>query len=560
MKRFYGFLASSVGETLTVILMSMLRFLYCGFKYYPQLDDYIQYHNYTSGHTISEYWKAVERVGLLGARPLAGLGDIYFWSFFWEHMIVAVLIIATLYALSAVIFKKIFSRYFRCGWAFLIIYTLLPLGFEGAYWMSASTRLVVGLFFAALSCLALVKFSDGKGARYAVLAIVAQTVAFCYYEQILVFSFALNILVMLLEFKRSHGDKRKNLRPLLGLSGIGSAAFYFALTSFFSQGSVYASRGEMILPTTRYYFDNFLPNIAGQIGSAFFGGGFYTLAKGFYRGIKMIFTDGAILYLLAMLIFIAAAVAAVILRKREEKSEEKHMHLLYQLVFSLLIAAAPVSIFLVIGNPWFSLRNTLPSLVGIALAADGIIMVILEKINKTKITIPIYATLIGLMAFACLTASVSEIHDYKLTYENDNRVAKLLIENFTEDELATPTVIFNLDASYLEDENYNWHEHIHGTTESSWALRGMLNSYFTYGSTNITPMALKERLYAAWNYSIMQLEGFERYLYYHPETGEMEQVYLTKLAEGEYEIVGDDGVPYFRVTERDKIAYYEPIG
>jgi uncharacterized membrane protein YfcA len=45
--------------------------------------------------------------------------------------------------------KWVWSRYFGIGYVFLIVYTLLPLGFEGIYWMSAASRIVVGMFFAS---------------------------------------------------------------------------------------------------------------------------------------------------------------------------------------------------------------------------------------------------------------------------------------------------------------------------------------------------------------------------------------------------------------------------
>jgi len=253
MKKIKAYLAHPLARFAAAAMLAFLRFTYCGLRYFPQLDDYIQYHNYTSGRTVSQFWKTVERVGLLGARPLAGLGDLYLWSHFWDCMIIAILLMALMLAASAILFETVFKRYFRCGWCFIIIFTLLPLNIEGSYWLSASTRLVCGLFTASLSAYFLVKFCEKGSAWRAVLTLLFQTIAVFYYEQILVFSFTLNLLIGFCEWRRN-----RRLKPLLSLGGIGSVAFYFVFTSYFSGSSVYSSRAELVLPTSSYYFKHFL--------------------------------------------------------------------------------------------------------------------------------------------------------------------------------------------------------------------------------------------------------------------------------------------------------------
>ncbi|MBQ4574949.1 MAG: glucosyltransferase domain-containing protein [Clostridia bacterium] len=562
MKKIKAYLAHPLARFAAAAMLAFLRFTYCGLRYFPQLDDYIQYHNYTSGRTVSQFWKTVERVGLLGARPLAGLGDLYLWSHFWDCMIIAILLMALMLAASAILFETVFKRYFRCGWCFIIIFTLLPLNIEGSYWLSASTRLVCGLFTASLSAYFLVKFCEKGSAWRAVLTLLFQTIAVFYYEQILVFSFTLNLLIGFCEWRRN-----RRLKPLLSLGGIGSVAFYFAFTSYFSGSSVYSSRAELVLPTSSYYFKHFLPEILGQIKTAFLDGGWMTLAKGFYRGIKMIITDGALLYALLMLLLagIAAVMAYLGWHKfhTEHQNENRSEHtfpLGWQLLFALLIAAAPVSIFLVIANPWFSLRNTMPSIVGIALAADGIILYALEKLPSQKLSRAISAALVFFMTFACVTASASEVKDYALTWEHDNALAALIYnEYYNQDINDEPVLIFNVEPSYLEDQNFSWHEHIHGTTESSWALRGLINSRESDGDSQCVPMPIRDQLYKAWNYETMRPDRFEHFLYYDHELTALERVYLMTLDVGYYEIQREDGSALFRIREQDKIGYYEPV-
>ncbi len=47
----------------------VLRYCAFGLSYYPQLDDYIQYHNYL---TSSSFWALVRTAGLLVSRPVYG--------------------------------------------------------------------------------------------------------------------------------------------------------------------------------------------------------------------------------------------------------------------------------------------------------------------------------------------------------------------------------------------------------------------------------------------------------------------------------------------------------
>ena len=128
-------------ELVSVLLLFALffiRFTYYGLKYYPQLDDYLHYSVYTADKLTTSF---------LTTRPLASMLDVYFWSNFWGNLIVAVLILSVLYTLAIYLLMRVFRQYFSCGWMFLLIAALLPMGFEGLYWLSASTRIIAGLFF-----------------------------------------------------------------------------------------------------------------------------------------------------------------------------------------------------------------------------------------------------------------------------------------------------------------------------------------------------------------------------------------------------------------------------
>ncbi len=214
-------------------LLCLLRFSYYGFRYFPQLDDYIQYHNYAYGKSFAGLWDEVQRLGLFGARPLAGLSDLYIWSAFWRCPYAAVLILTLMFALSALLLRQVFSRYFRTGALFYAIYLLFPLNFEGTYWMSASTRVCAGLFFAALSAALLIRFLERPRILTGALQVLAQLAACCFYEQVLVLSCVLMLLLWLLERKNG---RRVLLAPA---SAVFSALSYFVCVRIFADSPLY---------------------------------------------------------------------------------------------------------------------------------------------------------------------------------------------------------------------------------------------------------------------------------------------------------------------------------
>ena len=152
---------------LAVFLLISIRYLYFGFEYYPQLDDYIQHHNYAAQSGV---WENIQTLGLLAARPLAGVLDITLWSWLWPVQIIGVLLVSAMYATAAVQFQKLFAKLFGTSSFFTVVFALLPLGIEGTYWMSASTRIIPGLMFAALSASCFLRFLEEGGRRYAILS------------------------------------------------------------------------------------------------------------------------------------------------------------------------------------------------------------------------------------------------------------------------------------------------------------------------------------------------------------------------------------------------------
>ena len=93
---------------ISCFFMLLVRYFWRGIAYYPQLDDYIQYYDYR--HFYSSLGEAISSLGLLKARPFAGIMDIAFWSSFWDNMWISVVLISLMYAASGLILKKVFEK------------------------------------------------------------------------------------------------------------------------------------------------------------------------------------------------------------------------------------------------------------------------------------------------------------------------------------------------------------------------------------------------------------------------------------------------------------------
>lgn len=462
MKRLHASLQKERGWLICLLLFGLIfvRFCYYGFQYFPQLDDYIQLHNYS---TYYSFQQVVLDMDLLTARPLAALGDYFVWGGFWGALMLAVAILSALYAASAVLFRAVWRQYFGTGYVFLVVYALLPLGIEGTYWISASNRVVPALFFTALSMWLFQRWCrDGKWWR-GVLWLLTQLVSFGFYEQGLVLSVTGTFLVALLEFK----EQRR--RALLSLLTFANAAVYFLVTKSFDTGyNLMMNRMKLTLPWQEGW-DQVFGSAGRQVGAAFVAGGWKTAVRGFFRGVETLLSDFNFLWLLA----VAALCLLLFFAARQYGGETGRAPT--GMVVGFLMALAPVTIFFVLANPSFALRNTVFSFCGVALVADGLWGLLARKVRLGR---SVTALLCTTFALLCAVAAVSEVHDYRLTYEEDQRAAAAVSAALNGGEGVVPgtkVAVLNLEANYLAEQNYYNHEHIHGATESTWAFTGLLS-------------------------------------------------------------------------------------
>lgn len=535
-----------------LFVLTFLRYCYFGLQYYAQLDDYIQY---GLQEASTNRWGYIKYMGLLKSRPLAGVFDEMVWSRFFSHMVITLLILTALYVLSAMLFESVFRRRFGTSILFSVIYLLLPLNFEGTYWVSASSRLIPSLFFCSLCFWLLDRyysaFETENSAKNPVLKKTALLVGYVFfglfavsfYEQGLLLYASLGMLVFLSEIFRS-----RSKRSFVSLLFLIPCAAYFLFTHFQPESIYYSGRMVLHMPWEEGYFKwMFLPTL-GQIGKITINCNLLALGKGFIRGIGIIGSAPNILWCAVLLIAITALFFIVRVPERVSKKGSIGEWLFYAIVLII----APLSVFFIVGvEPYVSCRNILASFPGAALLVDGLLLLCFRR---RRLPVRIFAVV---FAFCACVASVSEISDYKQTHDDDMRVVGT-VSNIPE----ISAKIFGISPTYLEDMNYMKNEHLHGCTESNWALSGCTTWKLGY-SVDFVPLNIEDgKYYAAWNMAAYRIrEGDAVYAYDYTENTleKLTVVFDIQSEDGEaMSFYREDGSLYGTAEQTDREGWFTP--
>ena len=517
------------------ILALLLRASFGGIGYEPILDDTVQYILYP---TSVDYGALIAREGMFSSRPLAALMDLFIVGQM-GNLFFAVILMAVMHGISCVLFQRILSRFFSVGPVFAVIYTLLPLGCEGTYWLSAATRVVSGLFFTACAAAVLCRFIEaGKWWRVP-LYFLLELLSFGFYEQILVLSFTLSGLIFLHHLR----EKRATLAWLAFLC----AGIYFGFTAYFQADSPLSDRMELLYPNTPYYFNVFLPDLARQIGMSFLSAGVRTTFVGFWRGLVSCVTGG----IGGWLYGIAAAGLAVwygILHwPRHRRAVVSVEGWARALVWGLLLFIAPITPFFVIARPYFSLRSTVPSFVGAAILIDLLFRALIRRRRAM-------AAVSGAMVFVCLLGCASEIGDYKATAAADRVLAEAILEH--ESELYGRVGILNVKEFPVAGQNYPYHEHVASVAAADWTLSAKLAAMKgTPLSFEAVPLTVEEPFYRLWNRDMKRIGGFDQLWLW--EDGELIPLTAERIGEQDYRLYYPDGTVWAEIREEGEFGYLE---
>ena len=517
-----------------LFLLLTVRTCSVGLKYWPQADDYIQYHNYLE---FGDFLTVAKVKGVLSFRPLAGTFDYFVWGPMWNCMIVGAILIALCYVIYILLSVRLLRRYFSVSPLCPVIMALLPSSLEGVYWMSGSTRIVMGLLTGSIAVACLIKWLDTHHVPWLLGYLLIQLLTFGFYEEPAILSVAMGLGVAILEWRRHKA------RGLIALWGFPCILIYFLYQKLMEGMNPYAGRNGIMLPVSDYYFKTFLPNLLGQVRDVYFHGTMATLFRGFRRALGMIFHGQVYLWVPVFMVILSVIFGILTAWKPLNIRRLSALRSLLALAAGFLLALAPISILFFLSSSAISFRTIVPSLLGIALIFDTILQLLCQFLKHPDRGT---ATVAAALALVMAVAGISEMADYKATYEEDQKGAQAILDALSQDypdEASCEGVrvgILGLDETFLPEQNYLYHGHIVGCLGRDWALSGLLTcTDGTAAVPKIEPLPTGA-MYGAWNAETRQLSGFDRVYWYDRENGEVRPVTIEQTGDRDYLVYDGD--------------------
>ena len=515
----------------------ILRASAYGYEYFPQLDDYIQYWYYPGFDTFSELCR---KTGLLGSRPLAGMMDYFVWSRLpWMTCVV---ILSFLFAVSAVLFREVLRRYYDVSPLFLVLMTLLPLGMEGTYWLSASTRVIVGMFFASLAVAVFAKWLDRSTFPGLILFVVLMIIPYGFYEQAGVLSAAM-VFVM------AYWERRRKLtRGVFSLWAVVAAAVSLLVTRIFSmKGSAYSSRADFAVE--KGLFSDLAERwaeIFRQGRRVLINGNVALVYKGFRRGLEFLLDeDHAAWIVLVIVLCVILGFFAF-----SDKGIRRYRTTYTAFWAALIWIFSPMCLFFVVPVPWICFRNAVTSFVGIAFLVDHVLVRLIKKAGGTRLGMSL---LVMSFSLVFMISGLSELHDYRAVHVRDLKVADTVLTMMNTDleegydSKKDKYAVLGANRGTKLENNYRWNDHIEGCTSQQWAFTGLLR----YVSENrklpsVVPLDASD-IYdkrMKWQNDPLQ---FNHLYYYEEETEKIRRVKL-KLKKGSD---ASDPVQYWEMIDEE---------
>ena len=432
-----------------------------GLRYYPVLDDYIQYGYYPLCPLSHIYFEK----GTIATRPFASLADPAIWGNFYPDLWVVLAVICVLFFLSAKLFASVFEKLNIHITPFLYaVYLLIPLGFEGTYWISASSRICVGMFFASLSSYLIIKISESKK-KWLWIPYVISTVLSCgFYESVMIVSCVLQFFVIMSVTK----DAKKRLIYLITpvLSGAGMLVFYALAKSVGAMGSRASEFGKI-------QFSSF----ANQLYEVFITGSIKTTFAGALDGLRLLVqnTSGLILLGLAILISVACALFGSKGRFYAKWS--------FCVPVGFILAVLPLAPNLLTEPVWLTYRSAVTSFIGIVLMLSPLFNWLFRH-RWAKFT------MIFVLVFLFSLSNANELDTYKRVNARDQYLVSQVTKELNQEVLSgKKDAIVVLPQKVTTRQTSFYKDHVLGVFESDWALTGAVRATLknTY-ITKVTPV------------------------------------------------------------------------
>ncbi|MBQ6933087.1 MAG: glucosyltransferase domain-containing protein [Clostridia bacterium] len=512
----------------------LVRYFWQGVAYYPQMDDYIQYHNYASFY--GSLGAAIENLGLLRARPLAGIMDIAVWSKLWGNMHIAVMIISALYVVSGILFKNVFEKYFNMSNIFLVIYLLSPFFFEAVYWISASSRIVLGLFFTAVALYLFQLYFERDSKAILAVSFLVQLIAFCFYEQAMVISITVTMFIGI--FRLIKKDKRCFTAVVTFINVV----LYYLITNIQSSSTLYDSRMKIVLPFMGKGFISNFRNSLNQYIEIFTDGFVNIGTKGFVKGLTITQNFNGIIAIILTLLLCAVFVMAGI-RYNKCSDTDKKFNIFIGIIVSFLVFLAPLTPFFIIENAYIPMRNGMMAMLGLAMLVD----ILASDLLKNKKAVGVIC---AVMIFCFTVSAFSEIETYRLSYEADAK----LVEAASNVEFSSNTAIIGIDEHWVKDQSFMYKEHVSATSGSPWSLTGMLRCCLKNQQLPLVTPISAEVPYMSWSYESKKLSNFDTI--YHYVDDSFIKLECEQTGEKTYELT-KNGQPYAKMYDNKGMGVFE---
>lgn len=441
----------------TLLLTMIARYTYLGLNYYPVLDDNNMY-----GFIFNSYTSKEAFIRLATSRPIAYFFDCFIISRLWRDMWIVLIMITILHWLCCIILFKIFGMLnINIGYFSIIYFALAPFSTEATYWISASSRLVIGLFFSLSSIYILVACvtckritSKQKLFIYYSLFWLLNLLSMGFYEQITVISFIIPVIIFVFYYK-----KLKH-KWVIALSFFNISIFVFYYKYFNNVGQI-ASRGQLISGG----FLSHTKNVIKAIRNLAFNEQWLMIKNGIARGLELVVSNGYWLIILIITVVILSICSSISL-----KSTNNNKNIAKKLILSFILFFLPFAPFFVLDKIYIANRNVFLSLFSIGILVETLLCVAF-KWDKMKIGVSIIN---GVMCALFLLTNVSEINDYRNVSMIDQEIVTNLAHAYSQaDENGKDgTLLFNAKDIYTDVTQ----KHFSNCTAADWALTGAVQS------------------------------------------------------------------------------------
>lgn len=434
-------------------LALVLKLFSLGITYFPVLDDYIQYGGYPLYENLSHVYL---KIGTIATRPAAALLDPAVWGQTYPKLFIALFIISVLFFFGVRFISLTLEKLNIHIRPFLYaIVLLLPLGFEGTYWISASSRICVGLFFAGLSAFLLEKIITQNKKKLFFLYALTTLLSFGFYESVMVFSALLQFFVILALSKSTKRRLKLLLTPVI--LGIAVLLYYIHIGNISTLGSRVNSFEFSMLPRN-------IERFFAQFYDVLVVGGMKTTVFGAIDGVKIIASLSYGL-LLAILIVLLSGACAYFGGKMTFAAKAK-----FCIPLGLVLIFLPLLPNLLTEAVWLTYRSIVVSLFGLVILSASILSFFLKN-RKVRTAI------IFVMVCLFTLGNVSELNTYKKVNETDNLLVSEICRQLDDEVLSgTKNVIVVTGKEIVVPQVSYYKDHVKSVFDSDWALTGAVRA------------------------------------------------------------------------------------